>query len=614
MLQTLDKMIEAQSAPASVPTWTAIPAFLDAEVAAGGSKSSRTKIQSAVTALLKARSLRAENAFVSLDWFDREFPRDGWDPIDMPLQQSTYRDYRIRVRRLIERMTAGPADDTGSCPQTDGWADAAEELKALPQFEDYHAAKRLIPVNSTLTNLARHANLQPADLDQPALMELYARANKNEHQSLRSATRLLSQLQTSSAIVAARFPHPIVPIEAEGAYRYNVPLNLQPEVEHFVEHASRKRYIRAKKIHEYVAPMTRTGFRTTMHAVVDVLVATGHLDSGTIAEALRSPAALEDVVGAIAARVESGAICARYATTLIHRLPVILERNGLEAALLRELIAEIDELKQHADKAGMPERVKRFCRKLIETRSYRLRFLLAHAPPRQAAQAILDGAAGRTLTTCERNKVIRFGVVALFCAIEIGGAPVRVENVLEMPYGGTDAWIRETDEGFRVVIPPAYTKNGEEIRFKMKLAPDKHGFANTIVWYLEHIRPLILQKHGSDGETETKGEKARDGKKEVAASPRLIPMYSNPERHCPYDTFHGWFVKTMRDLVGVPCLPHNYRHGQASLLYHRYPERIGWIATRLGDTQATVLENYAWVHKAKEMAAGQDMIVDLIEN
>ena len=69
----------------------------------------------------------------------------------------------------------------------------------------------------------------------------------------------------------------------------------------------------------------------------------------------------------------------------------------------------------------------------------------------------------------------------------------------------------------------------------------------------------------------------------------------------------------MRDVVGVRCTPHNYRHGQASLLYHRYPERIGWIAVRLGDTQDTVLRHYAWVHAAKAMAEGQRLISDLIE-
>ena len=100
---------------------------------------------------------------------------------------------------------------------------------------------------------------------------------------------------------------------------------------------------------------------------------------------------------------------------------------------------------------------------------------------------------------------------------------------------------------------------------------------------------------------------------ETAASQWLIPMLSDAGRPCPYETFHGWFVRIMRDVVGIRCTPHNYRHGQASLLYHRHPSRIGWIAVRLGDKQDTVLRHYAWVHAEKAMAEGQRLIAELIE-
>jgi hypothetical protein len=64
----------------------------------------------------------------------------------------------------------------------------------------------------------------------------------------------------------------------------------------------------------------------------------------------------------------------------------------------------------------------------------------------------------------------------------------------------------------------------------------------------------------------------------------------------------------MRDVVKVPCLPHNYRHGKASLLYHRYPDRLAYIAEQLGDTERTVIECYAWVHNEKAMAEGQRLV------
>jgi hypothetical protein len=140
-------------------------------------------------------------------------------------------------------------------------------------------------------------------------------------------------------------------------------------------------------------------------------------------------------------------------------------------------------------------------------------------------------------------------------------------------------------------------KNKKAIRFKMK--PNMHKWCDTVAWYLDHIRPLLLPKDPETGE--------------VLPCRWLVPMLSDPSRHCPYETFHGWFVKIMRDVVGVRCLPHNYRHGKASMLYHRYPHRLAHIAQQLGDTEATVVGSYAWVHQEKAMEEGQQLVCDLIE-
>lgn len=338
-----------------------------------------------------------------------------------------------------------------------------------------------------------------------------------------------------------------------------------------------------------------------MHTVIDALVVTGHLPSqaDAFAPTLEDLRALEDVLRHVVGRVTAGAISARHATTLVARLPVILERTGIDPAPLRELVAEVDELRQHGAEGGMPKDVRRLCRALIERRSFRNRFLLAHAPARRVAQALLDRARaeGCPLTPAERGAVIRHGAVALFCAIEIGGAPVRVENVLEMSYGTGEAWLRPKGQGFAVNIPGHFVKNGKPIEFEMK--PDAHRFCDTVHWYLAQVRPLIL----TDPRTE-----------EERASPWLLPMLSDASRPCPYETFLMWFTRIMRDEVKVPCTPHNFRHGQASLLYHRHPDRIGWIARRLGDKDDTVLRYYAWVHNDLVMAEGQRLIAGLIQS
>jgi hypothetical protein len=599
MLKTLEQTF-AKSAPPTPRNWSAIAGFLDAKVSAGGSKASAAKVKSAANGLLKAKGMTAEHARLDTKWFDRMFPVDGWDPAIMEFEQHTYQDYRNRVRPVLEEMLGTTDQKKNLREKIDDWDEAARLLERLGMVAGTSSQRKMIPFRSTLTMKARWAGHRTVDLDQTNLLAIYSDAKKSERPSLRAASRMISDGQKLSQEVARMFPHPIQPIEADSAFRYFVPEHFGEELEEFIERAARKKYIRAKKIHEYVKPKTRIGLRTAMRAVVDALIATGHLSpqANSFAAKLEDPEALADMLGHIVARIGEDGITARHATTLVARLPVMFERNGIDSGELRGLIKEVEELRYHAGKAGMPERTKRFCRALIERRKFRNSFLLAHAGPRLVAQKILDTASreNRQLTPGERRKVIRHGAVALFCAIEIGGAPVRVENVLEMPFGGEDAWLRTVGREVHVLIPGNFVKNGEEIRFKM--LPGPHRFAETVHWYLDQIRPLIL----TDPATQ-----------ETKTSPWLLPMVSDSARPCPYETFHDWFVRIMRDVVGVRCTPHNYRHGQASLLYHRHPDRLGWIAVRLGDTTDTVLRNYAWVHTEIAMAEGQQLIADLID-
>jgi hypothetical protein len=600
MLQTLDQMTIARTTPMLSRTWAAIPDFLANRMAVGASKSSIAKTKSAVNGLLKAKGITPKNAPVNLGWLDKTFPVDGWDPTTMSFEQTTYQDYRNRVRPLLEEMLGVAEEKKIFRAMEDEWIEVADLLELLPTIRGRYSKQKLVPVRNTLTMAARRAGLKTSELDQSALLGLYENAKKSERLSLRTASTLISKAQKESPEISGLFPHPILPIKADGAFRYFVPEHFNAKIEEFVERAAQKKYIRAKKIYEYIKDGTRTGMQTTMRAVVDGLIATGHLDprANSFIAPLENSEAMADLLGHIVDRIGDSGITARHATTLVSRLPTIFDRNEIDSGDLREMIKEVEELGHHSEKAGMPEKTKQLCRTLIEKRKFRNDFLLAHAKPRLIAQELLDEAArdDRSLTREERGRAIRHGVVALFCAIEIGGAPVRVENVLEMPFGGDEAWIRLSGKAVKLVIPGKFVKNGGEIRFEMK--PGRHQFAETVRWYLDHIRPLILTDHDTD---------------QIATSPWLVPMLSDATRPCPYETFHGWFVRIMRDVVGVPCTPHNYRHGQASLLYHRYPERIGWIAVRLGDTEETVLRHYAWVHAAKAMADGQRLITDMIE-
>jgi hypothetical protein len=599
MLQTLDTMFASATPVASrTRTWVGIPAFVDAEVEAGASRSSATKVKSAARGLLKAKGITAENAPLDLDWFDRIFPVDDWDPATMSLEQRTYADYRNRVRPVIERMIGAHLVKRALRSQADDWSACQAFLKGLDEFSGFKANK-LVPITSTLTNAARRANLRTVDIDDSKLSELHDEAKKGAKRSIVSASKLIARLQTTTSEIWAWFPHPITPIEPEDLRRYEVPSQLVAEIEEFIEKASRKKFIRLKNSYEYVSEGTRINYRTTMHATIDGLIAAGRLrrNANGFASILEDSEALDALAIHMIARVEAGDITARHATSLMSRLPVILDRNGINSDHVRTTIKDAEELCVDAKQAGMPEAAKKLCRKLIESKSHRNKFLLAHAKPRLVAQAVLDAAHGRELTDEERREAVSHGVVALFCSVEAGGAPIRVGNFLGALYGVSNAWVRATDKGFGFVIPKNKVKNKKEIRFELK--PSLHKWCETVSWYVDNIRPLLLPKDRETGE--------------VLPCKWLVPMLSDPTRPCPYETFHGWFVRIMRDVVGVPCLPHNYRHGKASLLYHRHPDRLAWIAEQLGDTERMVVDCYAWVHKEKAMAEGQRLIEELIE-
>jgi hypothetical protein len=90
------------------------------------------------------------------------------------------------------------------------------------------------------------------------------------------------------------------------------------------------------------------------------------------------------------------------------------------------------------------------------------------------------------------------GTAAAFAAIEIGGAPIRVENAMRLTCVGEDAQIqrqgKKKTSPFKVYIPAELTKQDgltedpQPIEFPIR--HNKHGCHDTLVWYMEKIRPL----------------------------------------------------------------------------------------------------------------------------
>jgi hypothetical protein len=587
MLKQIHQLAKLQDAANTTRDWREIITFCGENSVERSS--AQKKLMGAISLLLRLAELAPEHAVLDLDWFDQTFPRAP--KIPLPVKLKTYKDARHRVRPAIRRLTVGTKRS-----KADSWNSLCKLI------HEFLGGKRgadlsMIPLSSTLAKAARVRALQPSGLTQDVLVEMHeAMATSSERLSIRNASRLLSNMQACFPEVAARLPHLIHPVLPEAAPRYRVPFQLEHEINALEEAAAHKEYIATVDESETVADGTRIGMRTSLKALVDGLIRSGHLDpeADTFRHLLVDETILAAALKIQAERVKAGEIVPRHAATLVRRLPIIFDRNGISSINLRGLIAKTPEFKMPRSEETMTAKTKKFCQSLIEDRDHRQRFLCAHKMLRQKAIGVLESVCKRTkkLSPAQRQQVIRMGTVALFCAIQTGGAPVRVRNMLGMRYGTPDAWLNPTAKGFRATIPAGHVKNSRKITFTVMRGPN--AFAETISWYLEVVRPLIL--------------KETDGK-----SDWLVPMLSNPSRHCCYETFLNWFERLMRDEIELPCTPHNFRHGQASLLYHKHPEHIDTIAQRLGNSRRTVLKHYAWVHEEQAMIEGQKLLTGLIE-
>ncbi len=226
----------------------------------------------------------------------------------------------------------------------------------------------------------------------------------------------------------------------------------------------------------------------------------------------------------------------------------------------------------------------------------RQRFLGSFRTLRAEAEAILERAAleKRKLTGHEVARVRLLGTCACFAALEIGGAPIRVENAMGLTCIGEDAQIRIPDKGkkkIEVLIPAEFTKNKVEITFPVRA--NGFGCHDTILWYCQVIRPLFPH---------------------AETSPYLFPAVKTPGGHLNPDFFGAEFAALMRTVVNLPMTPHQMRHGQTSLLLNAYPNEIEVIAKRIDDTPQTLRQYYGWLNALKLVERGQDLLVGLMND
>lgn len=622
MFQTTEELIaeisrkKEHSASPGMATMDRVIEMLEAEIEAGQPASSRRRAQCALRSLLSTHKLTPDTVELSIANFDRLCPRTGWNPVTMPtMTQATYLDYRKRTRGSIKKTLGISQQKKDLRSRKDGWSTVVKWLMSLPRYKNRRF--ELSSIESTLTMCAREFGIQPVDLTQTILLTLYADASASQRRSLRNAARLIERLQAmevAASQIWTFFPRPITAIQTTSPRHHDIPSNFQNEIEEMVEISTRVKHSKIKKDCSYLSEETRKNHRNVLRTIVNALMVVDrlHPKANTIKHALSDPDAVLEGLRYVLSRVDSGEIRASSSATMAGYLPPILERNGIYITELREDIRAVTEFKLSIDGSQMPAETQAFCRSLIERLDMRADFLLSHVPMRREAEAILRRAKNekRGLTKPERTRVRQLGATALFCAIECGGAPIRVNNFLETTVNTPDAWLTiQSKTEFRLVVPGNKTKNKKGIDAPITASVERYH--DTIRWFLEKIRPHFFREdiaqnlHEDDRQT-------KEAKTAALKCPWLVPGIKDPQKCLCYTTFLGWFQRLMRDLVGIACDPHNFRHGQASLLIHEYPERLDMIAKRLGDTIETVVRYYAWIHNELLMREGQKALVAMI--
>jgi hypothetical protein len=304
-------------------------------------------------------------------------------------------------------------------------------------------------------------------------------------------------------------------------------------------------------------------------------------------------------------------IAPRTAAQYVTAIATVASRNGVEIGHIvkhgktnRTLAAG-----RKADQEMSPK-VRAFCQHLIDTPSAAREFFGLNRSLARAAKTILDEAraAGRPLGKREREAARALGTLACIAAIELYAAPLRIRNTLalhciepscdpesepapESPPSQPQLLLPSAGTPHASILLPASAVKNDRQMPPIPLARSKAKGLQTLEWYRRNILPLYPHQ---------------------AECTHLFPAVGEPGKPLAYSTVRDWFSRHVR-VAGRPITPHSFRHGIASVLINRDPDKIALIAEALGDSPRTVATYYGWISPRIQMLAVQSEVLDAAE-
>lgn len=540
-----------------------------------------------------------------LDWFDERFPLKGFDTRWWKTNKA-YGLWRRRVQAALRAFLGIHAEQAKLRAQQDQWSELFAAIQPLTAGRvgvsaRWHPMK--LEALKTFALVARKFGWQPRDLNVERAAQIDEAFKGNKCDANRRCLARLDDLRAFPEVL----PHlPVQPIGYSPEYRRQVrkglPSPWEDQLQGWVSAITTAGWDPVTETHsdehKKHAHVMKSALRMFLGIATDLdLVSPTQTD---LAPLMSNASAVTRIAGAMLARKDlprkDGHLEPRTSRKYLKLLRQVREHLGHDNSEL-ELILANNKIAREGKKAEdeMTPKNRRFCESVVEQMHLRRRFLGSFRTLRDAAQDILNGAVAedRKLTKSEIIEARTLGACAAFCALEIGGAPVRIENAMLLTCVGTDAQIRIPKKGkkpIQVVIPKELTKNKVQIEFSIR--SNKFGYFDTIRWYLEEIRPLFPH---------------------ADSSRYLFPAVTTPGAPMSPSWFGAQFSTLMRTIVELPMTPHQFRHGQVSILLDKYPNEIAVIAKRIGDTLETVRKNYSWLNALKLVERGQDLLVGLID-
>ena len=537
---------------------------------------------------------------------EERFPLDGFDPAHWSTD-AAYALFRRRLQAPLREFLGVHAAQAALRAQEDDWSELFSAVKPLTEGRVGKSAKwhpmKLSALN-TFALVARSYGWQPRDLTLVEAQRIDAEFRGNKRDANYLALKRLDELRAYPQLLPLL---PSRPIGFSAARRVPLLTALNPMWEAqflpWIEAVTKTNWDPVDRKfaddHEGHAHVMRSAFRTALRIGVEIgLISPAQAD-------LRAVFADDAILCAIAGEMfmrrtrtkAKGRLVPRTSRKYLKALNQVRGHLGIDTHLLSLVLANnaVARAGKKADKCMTPKN-RRFCEMLVEQLALRRRFLTSFQTLRETAEAILAQAAleGRQMTGHERARVRMLGTAACFAAIEIGGAPIRVENAMCLTSEGEDAQIRIPAKGKKAIqvhIPAELTKNGATIEFPIR--SNRYGCHDTICWYHAGHPPAVPA--------------CRD------TGPYLFPAVKTPGVHLNSDFFGAEFAGLMRTVVNLPMTPHQMRHGQTSLLLDRHPNEIEVIAKRIDDTPGTLRQFYGWLNSMKLVERGQDLLVGLME-